>query len=126
MLEIHQRKDTQEYSGYLKNCNLDNKDALVIEAFDKGKVTGFCIFTYGDDCVNLYYVEYGEDVYLFDGLIRTVLFKASLKGIDKAVYFFENKGNFELLEKFRTVDKGMATLSSIQNVMNGCKNCKKI
>lgn len=123
MLEIHQKKDISGYEGYLRKINANANDILIVEAFDKKNVIGFCIFSYEKDCVNLYQIEYGDDKYLFDGIVRAVLFKASMIGIDKAKYYFED---LSLLKKFGTVDKEGNCLSCIQNVMNGCNNCKKI
>ena len=121
MLEIHQRNDINGYSGYLNEFGLSANESKIIEAFDNNKVIGFAIFMYHDDNVKIFYVDYNDDKYLCDGLIRTILFKASLLGIDKAEFLMSD---IKLIEDLGFVQKGHNGLVSIQSIMNGCKSCK--
>mgnify|MGYP003506070750 FL=1 len=120
MLEIRQKNDIAGYAGYIWDYQLTADEIQIVEAFEKEKVIGFCIYSYTEDSVEIYHAKYGDNISLFDGIIRTVLFKAFLKGINKARYHFEDM----LLYKLKLADDYSNTLSSIENVMNNCGNCK--
>ncbi|HOV41133.1 MAG TPA: hypothetical protein PLM59_05020 [Oscillospiraceae bacterium] len=120
MLEIHQRENIENYIDYFKKYNIPD-DANVVEAFDKGNVTGFAIYKIKEDAVFIYHVEYGDDLYLCDGIVRTVLFKASMLGINKAK--FEAK-DLSAFKKLGFLEKESDWLISIESVMDGCKKCK--
>lgn len=121
MLEIHQRNDLEGYSKYLNEFGLSSSDAQIIEAIDNNNVLGFSIFSYESDTVIIHCVNYNEDKYLCDGIIRTVLFKASLIGIDKAQF---KMSDLSIAENLGFILKGSNSLASIQTIMNNCKNCK--
>ncbi len=122
MLEIHQKIDINGYTGYLYELGLSADEAKIIEAFDNEKVIGFSIFRYFEDKIQISIVECNDDKYLFDGIIRTALFKASLLGIDKAEFLMTD---LKFAEALGFINNGSNCLSSIQSVMNGCKSCKK-
>ena len=121
MLEIRQKNDITGYAGYLWDYQLTADEIQIVEAFEKEKVIGFCIYSYTEDSVEIYHAKYGDNISLFDCIIRTVLFKAFLKGINKARYHFND---MSLLYKLKLADDYGITLSSIENVMNSCGNCK--
>lgn len=121
MLEIHQNENTEKYTDYLDKLNISGTHMKVVEAHDRNRVTGFCIFSYAEDAVTLYVAEYGEDLYLCDGLVRAVLFKASLLGIDRAEFAFADLAD---VRKLGFLEKDSRTLLSIQSIMGGCKSCK--
>lgn len=124
MLEIHQRNDIKGYEKYLSDFQLDSDSVKIIEAFDKEEVIGFAIFTYGDDALNLYTVSAGGDLYLFDGLARSALFKASLLGIERAEIKTADSSELEMYRKLKFIGENDLTIPSISHFMNGCKNCK--
>lgn len=119
MLEIHACKDIRLYTNFLAEHNLPPY-AFVVEAFNKDAVVGFGIFEYGDDFVKLFAIEC-EELSLYDGIARTILFKASMKGIDKAEFLLEDMAPIYSLKLLK---KGDRTLPSIQDVMGGCESCK--
>lgn len=121
MLEIHSCKDIYLYSSYINEHKLP-KEVEIAEAFDKDKVIGFGIFEYDIEVVKLYAVECEEPA-LFDGIVRTILFKASIKGIDRAE-FLVGEREMESLYTLGILKNGEKTLQSIQEIMGGCKNCK--
>ena len=121
MLEIHQQNDISSYSQYLYKLNIPQNDIQVIEAVDKGSIIGFAIFTYNGDTVKIFYLDYNNDKYLCDGIIRTILLKASLLNIDKAEFLTDSLG---IIEELGFIQKGNCILSSIKSVMDGCRNCK--
>lgn len=123
MLEIHQRNNINGYEEYLRKFQFD-ADVKIIEAFDKEQVTGFAIFTYNGDTLNIYMVSAGGDLYLFDGLARSALFKASMLGIEKAEICTDNPEELEMYRKLKFIKDNDLTMPSISDFMNGCKNCK--
>ncbi|MEG0614507.1 MAG: hypothetical protein RR540_02025 [Oscillospiraceae bacterium] len=122
MLEIHQKADIIGYEKFIDKAKINPNEVKIVEAFDKGKVIGYGIFSYSEDTVKIFAVDYGDDKYLCDGIVRTILFKASMLFIDKAEFVFEN---LSLMEQLHFLEKGSNTLNSIKNVMDNCKSCKK-
>ena len=62
---------------------------------------------------------------LCDGIIRSILFKACLKGIDDAIFKIDDVNKINELKKLNFVENDNKTLSFIDDFMNSCKNCKK-
>ena len=119
MLEICQVTDLNKYINIINTIN-DN-EIKVMEAYDKENVLGYALFSYSEDIINIYELKYNGDLNLCDGIVRAILFKASLIGIDKAEYHFEE---LESIQKLGLIDKNSNYLSSIKIVMDGCRNCK--
>ncbi len=120
MLEIHQKADVENYFDHFKKFNIPN-DANVVEAFDNGNVIGFAIYKIENDAVFIYDVEYGNDLYLCDGIVRAVLFKASMLGINKAKF---EANDLSVFRKLGFIEKESDWLISIESIMDGCKKCK--
>ena len=71
MLEIHEIPDISKYNLILEGLPPDKSKLRVVEAFGRAKmVTGFAVFSYEEDCVNIYRCEYGDDIDLCDGILR--------------------------------------------------------
>lgn len=122
MLQIIQAKCFKGYQSYICELGLSDKVVSVAEAVDNGKVTGFCIYHYSMDSVIVDYCSAGDDLYLYDGLIRAVLFLAINNEIENAVFEIEDK---EMLEKLGFVQKYHNSLSNLSDFLNNCKSCKK-
>lgn len=125
MLEIHQTNDISKYDHILENLSTD-KQYEAVESYGKdGEVTGFAVYAYENDSVCIYHCEYGEDTALCDGILRTVLFKACLKGIDKGICRATINGT-NLFEKFRYgTSEAPYEVKSISDFLDGCKKCKE-
>lgn len=120
MLEIHSG-NIKRYSKNIIEHNITD-DAKVVEAFDeKEEVIGHAIYVEKEDIIEIYEVDCNPDLYLYDGIVRTILFKGMLKGINKAEY---NLKDMTKIYKLRLSDKDSNKLSSIESIMNSCKNCK--
>lgn len=122
MLEVHQNNDLSNYKKLLSELGLDKNDVKLLEAYDNGNVTGYLIYSCKSDTVVIYFIDFGSDLNLADGLIRTALFKASLIGTEKA----EFKGCSDTAKRLGFLKGNSNLLDSIQSVMGGCCNCKKI
>ncbi len=89
MLEILEQKDTADYTTLLEEISAD-APVHVVESMSEDQVTGYAVFSYHPDAVTLYRCEAGKDMVLFDGIVRSVLFKAAMRGINRAVFQFEH------------------------------------
>lgn len=123
MLEIHQRSDENGYEKLLGGLDAEG-GVKIIEAFDKGEVIGFGIFSYDGGALNLYKISAGGDLYLFDGIVRSALFKASLNGIEKAEVKSRAPEEIESYKKLNFISGDNFIIEPISQFMNGCKNCK--
>ena len=122
MLEIQEKFSPE---GYEELISLVKTDKLhITEALDKGEVTGFIAYAYETDKTVIYDYDDGGDLYLCDGLVRSVLFKSSLKGIETAVFSIPDKKKHQNLIKLRFIQDGSMVLENISSLMNGCQNCR--
>lgn len=126
MLEILQARNKENYINKISELKLDFNNSFVVEATDKGKTSGYGIYHFGIDedynpIVEIDYVFDNSDILLLDGIIRSVLFLAMMKGIDKAK--FNLTQNSELL-KLGFVQNNYNYLNSIDKFMSKCKSCK--
>ncbi len=125
MLEILECKDTGKYSHILNRIET-NGEVHVVEAFNKNEVIGYGIYAYNRKCVEIFDFDDGGDLDLCDGIIRSILFKACLRGVNDAVFKIDNIDKISELKKLNFVENDNKTLSFIDDFMNSCKNCKKI
>ena len=78
------------------------------------------------DFVEIFDFSDGGDLDVCDGIIRSVLFKACLKGIDNAVFKIDDINKINKLKKLNFVKNDNKILNYLSNFMNSCKNCNKI
>ena len=74
----------------------------------------------------IYDFDDGGDLYLCDGLVRSVLFKGCLKGLDSAVFEVKDKTKFARLKSLAFVKDNHKTLDNMNEFMDKCKKCKEI
>ena len=122
MLEIVQAKDFTPYYPLLKKLNIDDDIISIAEALDKGKVIGYGIYHYDKDCVLINYIESNDDLYLYDGIVRSILFLAQNNGINKAIFKLEDTS---VVERLKFVDSGDKCINNIDKILSNCKNCNK-
>ncbi len=77
------------------------------------------------DFVAVYAVDDGGDLYLCDGLVRSVLFKGELRGLEKAVYYVQDSAMMERIRSLHLAQKGSFLLENIHEIMESCKKCKE-
>ncbi|MCD8328619.1 MAG: hypothetical protein LUC25_05930 [Ruminococcus sp.] len=122
MLEIKVATDREEYFEKLSKLGLDEELTLVVESYDKGEVNGYGFYHLEGDSVSIDYIESYQDLILFDGIVRSILFKAMLSGIDKAVFSDAQLGKFQMLG---FVQNNYKTIDSIGEFLSKCKSCGK-
>lgn len=119
MLEIQERFDTQGYEALVEKAG---KVRLhITEALDGGRVTGYIAYAYGNDKTVVYGYDDGGDILLCDGLVRSVMFKSVLKGIEHML--FETESGFENLKKLRFLKDDSRMCSDLSGFMDSCKSC---
>lgn len=126
MLEILQTKNKENYRSKITELGLDFDTTFVVDATDEGSSIGFGIYHFGIDedynpTVEIDFVQDNSDVMLFDGIIRSILFLAMMKGIDKARF---NISQTDTLSKLGFVQNNYNCLDSITKFMSKCKSCK--
>ena len=80
---------------------------------------GYGIYYYKEDIVIIRQIKC-DDLYIYDGIVRAILFLSLTKGYKKAEFYME--------EKKRVIGLGFITdensvLDNIDDFMNNCKNC---
>lgn len=122
MLEIKNASDLSKYTAEIEKLKLDTDFTLVVESFDKGKVNGYGFYHLDDDRVIIDYINDGEDILLFDGIARSILFKAMLSGINKAVF---SDIQIDKFLRLGFVQNNYKTIDSIEDFLSKCKSCGK-
>lgn len=126
MLEILQARNKEKYKDRISELNLDFDLSFVVEATDEDSLLGFGIYHFGIDedynpVVEIDYVFYNSDILLLDGIVRSILFLAMMKQIDKAKF---NLAQTDDLLKLGFVQNNYNYLDSIAKFMSKCKSCK--
>lgn len=117
MLEIHECSDYRAYSAQLEK--IDVLCPVIVESYDGDKITGYGIYSCEPEKAVVYDFSDTDDLYLLDGIIRTMLFKASVMGIEYAEFDVADEHKRGLLEKL----KYSRTIESLSEFFSGCKNC---
>jgi hypothetical protein len=90
--------------------------------FDGEEKIGECFYKYDDDCVIIKDIFPKGDLLLIDGILRSVFFVASNKGIENA--FYENKELEPIYEKLGfLLDKDYKSLK-LKKIFEACSGCK--
>ncbi|MBR1822702.1 MAG: hypothetical protein IJ779_00565 [Ruminococcus sp.] len=120
MLEIQEKFSTEGYEALAERAG--DVQLHITEALDGGRVTGYIAYAYGNDKTTVYGFDDGGDLLLCDGLVRSVMFKSVLKGIEHML--FETDKGFENLVKLRFLKEGSKMCSDLSGFMDSCKSCK--
>ena len=123
MLEIQERHDTVGYEELIK-AHPEVVMLHITEALDRGEAVGFIAYSYEGDRTVVYDYDDGGDLMMFDGLVRSVLFKSCLKAIEKCEFSLPEESKYENLRKLRFLTGDSRIAENIDSFMNGCENCK--
>ena len=127
MLRILEQKNFDAYQQLIQNLNLPSELQIhLTEALDdENQVKGYILYAYQPESVLIYALDDGQDWNYCDGLIRSVLFKAQLRGLEKAVFQMPDSAVKERLVKLGFVKNNQNILENISEVMESCKKCKE-
>ncbi len=124
MLTIIEQKDLSAYAELLRGLPIPAGTVLhLTEAKDGDAVKGYIAYSYEPEQVVIYTVADGGDWDQCDGLVRSVLFKAELKGIEQAFFPVEDAAMLQRLQKLGFVKNAEKMLYSIADIMESCKKC---
>ncbi len=119
MLSILKRKDAEGYLHILEKFGLSPIDTDISESIENGIVSGYAIYRLTPDGLFIYDVK-ANDLTIYDGIVRSVLFLATLKGVEKAKLLLDDKLDAITLG-FITIDNDV--IEPISNVLGGCSGC---
>ncbi len=122
MLEIQEKFDTSGYERIIEAAGVNN--VHITEALDCGKAVGFIAYAYEAERTVVYGYNDGGDLMLCDGLVRSVMFKSVLKGIETMVFELSDQGLYDDLIKLKFLTVGNNVCENLNSFMNGCASCK--
>ena len=99
MLEIQEKFSNDGYEQLVSAVGSDKLH--ITEALDGNKVTGYIAYVYGSDKTVVYGLDDGGDLLLCDGLVRSVMYKSVLKGIEHMLFDIQDGKCFTNLVKLR-------------------------
>ena len=120
MLQILKREDKSPYLAEIAELGLSGNEIAVSEAVDGDLVLGYALYKISPEAIEIYKISPQNDLLLFDGIARSILFLAVLKGVERA--------EFKLSDLTEAKKLGFAdengVLEDISSVFSGCKGCK--
>ncbi len=121
MLTILQAQDLAPYADILATHGLT--EAMVSEAKDGAAVIGHIVYRYTPEEVVIYDVQDGGAIDVLDGLVRAVLFKAELRGIEAAVFRVNDEPMMARVRLLGFVKNDENKIDNIADIMESCKKC---
>lgn len=126
MLRILEKTDLSGYQTLVEGLTLPPyTDLHISEATAPDGVKGYIAYSYAPEEVTVWDVRDGGDLNYLDGLVRSVLFKAELKGIERAVFQVNDTTIRERLRILRFVKNDENVLENIADIMDSCKSCRE-
>lgn len=120
MLQIIKRKDADGYEDILLGLGLNAYDTDISESISDGEVTGYAIYKILPDAVYFYAVNANGDLVLYDGIVRSVLFLAALRGIERAHFMLDDNS---LTASLGFITVNSSVLEPISSVLGSCSGC---
>ena len=124
MLTILEQKDLSRYAQLLAGQDMPAGMLHVSELTEPDGVKGFILYAYEAAQVVILALDDGGDLNYCDGLVRSVLFKAELRGIEQALFCLEDAAMLERLRTLRFIQNDEKVLNPIADIMESCKNCR--
>lgn len=123
MLEIHEKKDTVGYEEIIDN--IDCQYLHIVESINGQQVNGYGIYSVDENGIIIYDFN-GSDMNITDGIIRTILFKAMLSGINECLFEIKNENKLHIIENLGFIKKNKKYIHDISDFMINCKKCKEL
>lgn len=122
MLEIQEVSGTEGYESVIAQAG--GADVHITEALDKGRAIGFIAYAYGTEQTTVYACDDGGDLMLCDGLVRSVMLKSALKGIERMEFALTDDAAYAQLRRLRFLTEDSRVCEDLSSFMNGCESCK--
>lgn len=120
MLEIQEKFDAAGYETIIEKAGTDNLH--ITEAMEQGKAVGFIAYAYQEKKTVVYDYDDKGDLMLCDGLVRSVMFKSVLKGIEEMIFTVPEK-RLENLRKLHFISGDSTICTNLDGFMNACESC---
>lgn len=124
MLKILEQTNHEPYRALLDTIRSEYPLYLT-EAMDGEQVTGYIVYAYEPDAVAVHAVDDGGDLMLCDGLVRSVLFKGLLRGLNRGVFRLQDTAMLDKMRTLRFVNNEQNALENIAEIMDNCKSCRE-
>lgn len=121
MLEIHERQDTNGYENVVATILTEN--IHIVESINNGAVNGYGIYSVGDNGLAIHDYESSEWE-IIDGIIRAILFKGMLGGINRCDFQVRDVEKQNKLIKLGFIKDDLKQIEDINDFMSNCKKCK--
>lgn len=123
MLEILQAKDYKKYYPLFEKLGIQDEIVSVVEAQNNNEVIGYGVYYFKGDTQIICEINCNDDKYLYDGIVRAILFIAFTNNINKAEFKLDD---YSLLKELNLVYESDKNISNIIDFFDKCKDCKKI
>ena len=120
MLEIHERTDTQGYEKIISGIQDDN--IHIVESINGKEVNGYGVYSFNENGLNIYDFN-SDEREITDGIIRTILFKGLLGGLNSCNFSIADKEKHEKLISLGFIKADVNLIDNIGEFMGGCQNC---
>lgn len=126
MLTILEQKDLSRYAELISNLgDISGLTLHASELTEPDGVKGYILYAYEPEQVLILALNDGGDLNYCDGLVRSVLFKAELRGIERAVFRIDSPEMHRRIKLLRFVKNDGKILYPIADIMDSCKSCKE-
>lgn len=122
MLEIQENFNTAGYESIIALAGLNNLH--ITEAIEKNQVAGFIAYAYESERTVVYDYNDNGDLMLCDGLVRSVMFKSVIKGIETMAFEISDRSKFGNLKKLHFISDNSNICENLNSFMNACESCK--
>ncbi len=119
MLEILKQPDRSTYLDIIKGLGIDEESAQISESIDDGRVTGYSVYCFERGSIVVYTVSPADDLLLADGILRSVLFLAVLRGVESARLYGDAES--AAIRLGYALNDGL--LEPISGLFGGCEGC---
>ena len=123
MLEIQERFDTAGYEHIIAAAGINN--VHITEALIGWNAVGYIAYAYEAERTVVYDYSDGGDMMLCDGLVRSVMLKSAMKGIETMAFEFTDKNKLASLVKLHFLAEGSNVCENVDSFLNACEHCKK-
>ena len=123
MLEIQERFDTAGYEHIIAAAGINN--VHITEALDGNRAVGYIAYAYEAERNVVYDFDDGGDLMLCDGLVRSVMLKSAMKGIETMTFEPAEKDKLASLVKLHFLAEGSNVCENVDGFLNACEHCKK-
>ncbi len=127
MLEIIEVRIGEERNKILAHYALaESKSLHVTRAMQDDEARGCAIYAYVSEETVLYVVDDDGDLALCDGLVRSVMLKTVLRGLDTLRFEIEDERMLAHLDSLGFIRNSQKSLSKLMDIMENCKKCDNI